>query len=78
MSFPLVDMTGRRIGRLLVLDRVGLDARRVATWRCRCDCGTEAIVAGRELPTPSGFKPRCPSAATGWAASDTKLRWAMG
>lgn len=50
----LIDLTGRRFGRLLVLRREG--SRRyddgfkvVPLWRCRCDCGQEVLVEGTNL-----------------------------
>ena len=47
----LIDLTGRRFGRLLVLRREGTyyyDDGFVAVplWRCRCDCGRETVVQG--------------------------------
>ena len=39
-----VDMTGRPIGRLLVIEECGRDAHGKALWRCRCECGNEVIV----------------------------------
>lgn len=47
----LIDLTGRRFGRLLVLGREGTyyyDDGFVAVplWRCRCDCGREPVVQG--------------------------------
>ena len=47
----LIDLTGRRFGRLLVLGREGTryyDDGFVAVpmWRCRCDCGRETVVMG--------------------------------
>jgi hypothetical protein len=45
-----VEMSGMKFGRLTVVSRAGSVAyRRVATWRCRCDCGVETIVEGRSL-----------------------------
>lgn len=44
-----VDMTGRVIGRLLVIEECGRDARGRALWRCRCECGTEVTVRGDHL-----------------------------
>lgn len=43
------DLTGQRFGRLLVLNREGSDRNKNALWRCRCDCGTEKVVCGRDL-----------------------------
>lgn len=44
----LVDLTGRRFARLLVVSQDGKIGRRIA-WRVRCDCGTEKRVVGYEL-----------------------------
>lgn len=39
----LIDMTGQRFGRLLILGRSG------AHWACRCDCGQSAKVRRKHL-----------------------------
>ena len=44
-----IDMTGRVIGRLLVIEECGRDSRWEALWRCRCECGNEVIVLGSDL-----------------------------
>ena len=43
-----IDMTGKRIAHLLVLEEVGRRQRAVV-WRCRCDCGVEKTIAGTDL-----------------------------
>lgn len=50
----LIDLTGRRFGRLLVLQREGSylcenGIHSTPMWRCRCDCGQEVVVAGVSL-----------------------------
>ncbi len=50
----LIDLTGQRFGRLVVLGRegnarIGKDGQYRPAWRCICDCGTECIVAGTNL-----------------------------
>src|SRR3990167_1204319 len=40
----LIDMTGKKCGRLLVLRYVGL-----AKWECLCDCGNTVLVRGADL-----------------------------
>lgn len=50
----LIDLTGRRFGRLLVLQREGSyvcegGIHSTPTWRCRCDCGRETVVLGLAL-----------------------------
>lgn len=50
----LIDITGQRFGRLLVLEQAK-PARPVgnpsgyAYWRCICDCGAEPVVCGENL-----------------------------
>lgn len=44
-----IDMTGRVIGLLLVIEECGRDSRGEALWRCRCECGNEVIVRGSDL-----------------------------
>lgn len=45
----LIDETGNRYGRLLVLERVKNSTKDQAQWRCMCDCGNEIIVPGGRL-----------------------------
>lgn len=45
----LIDLTGQRFGRLVVVCRAGSDSKKNAVWRCRCDCGTEKIINGSSL-----------------------------
>ena len=44
-----IDMTGRVIGRLLVIEECGRSSRGEVLWRCRCECGNEVIVRGSDL-----------------------------
>jgi hypothetical protein len=49
-----IDMTGRRIGRLTVLERAGSDQshqsdQSLALWRCVCDCGAIIVAVGAHL-----------------------------
>jgi len=50
----LIDLTGKRFGRLTVLERSGTwhspdGISTVPVWHCRCDCGKETYVTGRNL-----------------------------
>ena len=51
----VVDLTGKRFGRLTVLRRDGViymsGNRRWSqpTWLCKCDCGTEFVTCGAYL-----------------------------
>ena len=45
MVSTLIDMKGRRYGRLVVLCRAGT-IHNQAAWLCKCDCGNEKIIRG--------------------------------
>lgn len=51
-----IDMTGQRIGRLVIIRYAGSDNRRGALWECRCDCGNMAIVRGGHLREGRGTR----------------------
>lgn len=42
----LVDVTGKRYGRLEVIARAGSNHRKKALWTCRCDCGATVVALG--------------------------------
>lgn len=45
----LIDLTGQRFGKLVVLENMGkLDGHRYY-WKCQCDCGTIANIKGDSL-----------------------------
>lgn len=44
----IIDMTGQRFGRLVVVGFVGKQERQLR-WRCRCDCGNEHITTRQML-----------------------------
>jgi len=39
----MVDETGKRYGRLIVIRKVGYGKNRKSKWLCRCDCGAEVV-----------------------------------
>lgn len=52
------DLTGRRFGKLLVLEpteRRGSNG--AAVWKCRCDCGNECLAVSTQLT--KGYKKSC-------------------
>lgn len=55
---PAIDLTGRRFGKLTILQRHGSTVQGLALWRCRCDCGTEFNRSGSEIRV-AGEKARC-------------------
>lgn len=44
-----IDMTGQKIGKLTVIERVQNDSYGRANWLCKCDCGNEIVVYGNYL-----------------------------
>lgn len=47
----LIDLTGRRYGRLTVIKRADDKKYKCPHWICKCDCGNEKIVSGSNLKT---------------------------
>ena len=45
----VIDRTGDRYGRLLVLRRVQVEGKTRPRWLCLCDCGTEVVVTSDHL-----------------------------
>jgi hypothetical protein len=49
---PLVDHTGKRFGRLTVIELAGrkkAGSRMRPAWLCRCECGKETVVVSQQL-----------------------------
>lgn len=57
LGFRLNDISGKRFGRLVVVDCVGKPDGTVIKWRCLCDCGIETIVSTKNLK--SGHTKSC-------------------
>lgn len=45
----LIDETGKKYGRLTVIDRSWSAGKKGAYWLCVCDCGNQTIVCGSNL-----------------------------
>ena len=45
----VIDMTGKRCGKLIVLHPVGVFENYGMVWHCLCDCGNECDVSGKYL-----------------------------
>ena len=43
------DETGKRYGRLTVIEKHHQDKRREWHWLCKCDCGNQTVVSGNKL-----------------------------
>lgn len=48
----LIDMAGRKCGRLTVIDRAPDRGDHCAWWRCKCACGAECVRDGGNLRRP--------------------------
>lgn len=47
----LVDRTGQRFGKLVVLEQAGRNKLKKVLWKCKCDCGNESVVVSGSLVT---------------------------
>src|SRR5438105_11437922 len=45
----VIELSGKKFGRLLVVDRAANSRRGQARWRCFCDCQAESVVSGYDL-----------------------------
>jgi hypothetical protein len=48
-SQRLIDLTGMKFGRWTVLALHSERVRRGSVWFCRCDCGSERLISGKNL-----------------------------
>ena len=46
---PLIDLTGQRFGRLVVISRAEDDNQKKPQWNCICDCENKTVVRGNSL-----------------------------
>lgn len=53
---PLIDLKGKRFGRLIVVERIPISNKRTM-WICKCDCGNEVSVDAYNLK--SGHTQSC-------------------
>ena len=45
----MIDLTGKRFGRLVVLNADHKSDKQLWYWKCICDCGRETVVSGDKL-----------------------------
>lgn len=43
------DLTGKRFGKLTVMERNGINKHRQALWKCACSCGNETVLSTSTL-----------------------------
>ncbi len=49
MGRPALKLTGQVFGKLTVIKRVETESNKHSYWLCKCECGSESIVAGSNL-----------------------------
>lgn len=45
----LIDLTGRKFGKLTVIKRSGSTKNKQARWECLCECGNRKVVTGYDM-----------------------------
>ena len=45
----MIDETGKKYGRLTVVELAGIDPKRGTQWLCSCECGMSVLVYGNKL-----------------------------
>lgn len=49
MNSKIIDLTGKKFGKLTVVDYAGSNKDRLSIWNCLCDCGNTKIANGHRL-----------------------------
>lgn len=68
----VVDLTGKRFGRYVVIKR-DKNKNGHTTWLCRCDCGNEKVVVGQSLKTGATMSCGCLNKEINSERSSAKL-----
>jgi very-short-patch-repair endonuclease len=55
----LIDLTGKKFGRLTVIERAVSERPDTVKWKCACDCGNIKIVSGRDLKSSNTISCGC-------------------
>lgn len=67
------DLTGKRFGKLTVIENTGMTEQKYRIWRCRCDCGGEIMASTKQLKSgvirDCGYVPKT-NARNGRVAED--------
>jgi len=46
---PRIDLTGKKFGKLTVIEFSHRNIHKQSMWKCQCDCGTVAVMSGNSL-----------------------------
>lgn len=75
MGRPIIDLTGLRVGRLVVVEQIPrITSQSITKWRCRCDCGNMRVVAGSDLRRCSDRKNHRPTRSCGCLSRELASR----
>ncbi len=66
-----VDITGRRYGRLVAMERMTYKENNSYVWKCKCDCGNEFLVPRSRLTTKNTQSCGCMYRKVGGASVKT-------
>lgn len=53
-NYQVIDLTGQRFNRLVVIKAVGIEKNYGMMWLCQCDCGNQKVVPGSMLRYHNG------------------------
>lgn len=73
-SGPKHDLSGQRFGRWSVLEHTRKDGHSQVYWRCKCSCGRESLVIGKDLASGKSRSCRSCSMKTRWMMRKAVLR----
>lgn len=52
----IINLAGKRLGKLTVIEMVDVIPKEGARWLCRCDCGNEKVISTKNLLHSNGEK----------------------
>jgi hypothetical protein len=52
MARPLINLVGKKFGKITVLNRLGTNQNKKPTWDCKCDCGNFVMKTTTDLIRP--------------------------
>lgn len=68
------NITGKRFGKLVAIEKIGKDIHRQSIWKCICDCGNEIDVILCSLTTGNTHSCGCIRANHGFSRKERKRR----
>lgn len=70
-----IDLTGRRYGRLVVLEDTGIRKNKSIVWKCECDCGKIVFPTARHLSIGNTTSCGCSRIKHGYAGTRIFSIW---